>query len=205
VYIHFIKKFLFIAVPKTGSRTIHDFLFNNIENPDRERIWNKSDYHLPLKEITKIYPIKGFYKFAFVRNPLDRLISTYLDFTKNTETHREFAQKFKNDFKNFDEFVLNFHDTEWAEEIHMRPATWYLENDKNEVDINFVGRYENFMEDFLSIINQLKINKKNEYFFPTLGKTIKDKKFEGYYSSQKLINKVKDFYHSDFVKFNYEQ
>lgn len=204
MYIHFKKKFIYIAVPKTGSRTIHDFFFNNLENLDRERVWNKSNYHAPLKFILKEYPIKDFFKFAFVRNPFDRLISTYLDFTKNTETHREFAVKFKNDFKNFDEFILNFTKTEWAEEIHMRPASWYLKNDDDKIDIDFIGKYENYIDDLFKLIEILNITKKKDYTFPILGKTNKEKKFEEYYSNKKLINIVRDFYFDDFKEFNYE-
>jgi len=207
MYIDFNRKFVFIAVPKTASRSMHDYFFKNIVDKGTvERIWTKEKYHYPLSKIMEEYPqIKSYYKFAFVRNPFDRMVSTFLDFTLNKSTHREFADKFDSMFSNFSEFVLNFKDTEWSEEIHMMPATWYVFAEDKPAD--FIGRYENLNDDFGCALDYVKVGRKGDgsvQDFGHIGKTDRKSDYRSYYKNDKQIQAVYDFYKDDIDYFGYK-
>jgi len=203
MYIDFNKKFIFVAVPKTGSRTIHNFFNEYIkDNNDIERIWTKEKYHQPLNEILLEYPVaNNYFKFGFVRNPFDRMVSTFLDFTLNKSTHREFAQDFDNLFKTFPEFILNFSNTKWINEIHMQPAVWYLYNGSQKVD--YVGKFENLESDFSDACLSLGLKNIPLSSVPKLGVTAREKDYREFYTDPKMIQVVHDFYVDDFNTFGY--
>ena len=89
------SKFIFVAVAKTACTSIHRS-FEITQDPE------PNIYHMHLKDIIKTNPeAKGYFKFGFVRNPYDRLVSAYHDF-KHCEGHQSWAhpiQKYKTKFQ----------------------------------------------------------------------------------------------------------
>ena len=73
------NRFAFVCIAKAASTSIRRrFGFTATpENPDPP----PHIYHMFLKDIIKQKPeAKDYFKFCFVRNPYDRLYSTYADF-----------------------------------------------------------------------------------------------------------------------------
>ena len=69
-------KFIFIAIPKTGTSSVESKLKSLSEvNVD---VFNKHDY---LCQITD-FNIDKYFSFTFVRNPWDRHLSTYFYYNK---------------------------------------------------------------------------------------------------------------------------
>ena len=84
------KKFVFIHIPKTCGMTIKNSIEYDIKlkcqkidylpiiGKCMELFQIKNKYHLTYKETLELYPeIKDYYIFTFVRNPYDRLYSTF--------------------------------------------------------------------------------------------------------------------------------
>lgn len=75
------EKFIFFHVPKSAGTSIHNFF--------KEKYGWQDDpppvlHHMKAKDYMKFYPEKiSYFKFAFVRNPFDRLLSAYSDFVQN--------------------------------------------------------------------------------------------------------------------------
>lgn len=86
------------------------------------------------------------YKFAFVRNPLARLVSEYR-FRQHT---------IGNDFKTW--VMRDFPRPGWSDQWrHVMPQIDYLVNDEGRLLVDFVGRFERLDEDFGTIRNELEL------------------------------------------------
>ena len=67
------KKFVFVCIAKCASTSISRRFGYYVDPPPHE-------YHMFLKDIVRKHPIaKDYFKFAFVRNPFDRIYSTYIN------------------------------------------------------------------------------------------------------------------------------
>lgn len=193
------KKYIFIAVPKTASTTIHKVL-NHLKKSNDELLQEK--YHFPISYIeSQITNSDDYFKFGFTRNPWDRFYSSWLEFTTRKDHLETWSSDLINEFKTFEEFVLNFSSTKWAEEIHFRPAYWYLNSKKIKID--YVGRYENLKNDLKYICNKLKILDINFEKLPKMRKTERIDNYQIYYNNQKMIDSIADYYSEDIKKYGY--
>jgi len=197
-------KFVFVAVPKTATSSIHN-IFNQINSLRRYDSYHphfQEQYHFPLSEILKLNPeIIDYYKFGFCRNPWDRMISSWIEFTTAVDHLNTWSANLPNDFKDFGDFILRFSDTSWSEEIHFQPSSWYLyANDGSPVD--FIGRYENFSSDFEKVIGELNLNIQVDQL-PQTRKTNRDKNYQKYYTNQKMIDSISSFFKDDIENFGY--
>ncbi len=82
----------------------------------------------------------------------------------------------------------------------MRPSTWYLEDEKGNIDFDFIARYENYNSDLNYMIDTVDCKNKDRIKIPTLGKTIRSKPNDEYYTDKKMVKCVMDYYKSDFEK-----
>lgn len=211
------KKAIFIHINKTGGSYIagtlekyygfetfylkrpdHDaFCFNNKKNPKQKyyenRIHGVMNYYRSspfLNQKMKMTPEKWdtYFKFCFVRNPYDRLISGWNHLGK------------KHPFKQYVHMRNMISDMEY---IHtFMPQYRHVINFKNELDINFVGRFENLENDFIYILYHLG------YEYPIHDPVVrvnvkKHKKYMEYYD-QKTLDKVNELMKEDFVRFQYK-
>ena len=90
-------KCIFIHIPKAAGTAVTQALFGPVSR------------HVPYFEYEKANPrkFKRYFKFAFVRNPWDRLVSTYFFLKRGglNEMDRQWAEKNLSVFDNFDSFV----------------------------------------------------------------------------------------------------
>ena len=141
------------------------------------------------------------FKFTFVRNPYDRLLSVFHDKTKKvigTDWELPYFAKFK-DFT-FDEFVSHLYENEnlHSSDCNRHIRTQYsLANDLQ--DTHFIGRCENLPSDLQTI----------DYVLGSSGGRVLNKnstKHQGwisYYQNQETRLKVAEMYQEDFEKFGY--
>jgi chondroitin 4-sulfotransferase 11 len=106
-----------------------------------------------------LYP--GYYRFGFVRNPWDRLVSCYRDKIKNEVggyTHFTLRPGVANCLARFEAFVPDMSFDAFVDAVasipdddadeHFRSQHTFLTNRKGELVADFVGRYERLAEDF---------------------------------------------------------
>lgn len=74
-------KFIFFHVPKAAGTSIH-VAFKNKYGQEDDPL--PPIHHVRVKDYLKYNPDKqNYFKFSFVRNPFDRLVSGYCEFTQN--------------------------------------------------------------------------------------------------------------------------
>ena len=185
------KKFVFVAVAKTACTSIHR-KFGYLEDP------TPSIYHMHLKDIIKNNPeTKDYFKFAFVRNPYDRLVSAYHDF-KYSEGHQSWAYPIQK-YRTFKEFALDLSNGPCKDWIHLRPQFEYLEID-GTLGCDFVGKFENLEADWRSVLRSINIE------YRPLGRYRigSHADYESYYDEESR-QAIYDLYQKDLEAFGYEK
>jgi hypothetical protein len=150
-------RFIFIHIPKTGGVSIFNSLLpylgpNDISIDSEKRHTEGKKIELFLSQIygeEKAKEIwKNYFKFAFVRNPYDRVLSNYF-YVRNTPEH--IAYKNYLDYKSFKDAIKNI--------AIGRPCYEYIIDDEGKIIVDFIGRFENLQEDFNIICDKLNLPK----------------------------------------------
>jgi hypothetical protein len=157
--------FLFVHVQKTAGTSVTQFLAPHALSPSAGRLnkiasdlglvhdWRRNYFriHAPLRRAERVLPPDVFaslFKFAFVRNPWDRLVSWYVYVLRDTG-HRRHAQV--RDSGSFAQFVQ----VELARP--RRSQWWMLEQRSGDLGVDFVGRFERLEEDMAAICAHIGI------------------------------------------------
>ncbi len=194
------RRFVFVCVPKTASTTLSKF-FKKYDNLTIESSWFKEKWHHPISKIQEEHPIKGYYKFAYHRNPFDRLVSSWIEFTQDKGHLESWSQPLLDEFKTWEDFVLNFTGTDWANEIHLQPTTYYTHKDNVRL-VDFIARYQNFDNDTDKVFDAIGIP--GEIFrwqTKRHRKTEREKDYRTYYQNDKAIEMVAKHFESDIETF----
>ena len=164
---------------------------------------------------------QSYFKFSFVRNPWARMVSIYRYF----EYHR---------FLNFEDFLLKvFPKIQEKRAYFVGPQYDYIYNDNGDLQVDFVGRFENLNADFAIVQNEVDFSvgklqhinkkahnhkwynrwnlkfvakqlKKNPEFFSKVSfKQLNDSHYTEYYNEHTL-NLVSEIYRKDVECFNYK-
>ncbi|MBV9528576.1 sulfotransferase family 2 domain-containing protein [Sphingomonas sp.] len=156
---------IFVHIPKTGGQSVETLFLNllGLTWQTREPLLLKHNFD-PAKGPERLGHLRArdyvhhgyvdqaafdrYYKFGFVRNPWDRLVSEY----------RYLKLEGKVGFADFAEGSLHRADTYWAGGIHIIPQSDYLTDDRGQIIVDFVGRFETLRKDFTSVAERLRID-----------------------------------------------
>ncbi len=186
---------VFVHIPKTAGHSV-----GRVLGKGKFR-WIGHDLRNPSYLFPKDISWFGdLYSCAFVRNPYDRLVSSYyyLKSGGNCEADQHDFDYYLRKYKNFEDMILNWND-DLFNQIHFKPQSEWIYFD-NKCLFNFVGRYENLQQD----VNKILIdNQMNTRYVKTCNKS-KHKNYTKYYN--KTTSKlVYDIYETDFKNFGYNK
>jgi hypothetical protein len=106
--------------------------------------------HATAREVQKCLPPEVYaslFKFAFVRNPWDRLVSRYAHLLRSTDRRRSATIS---RMENFEDFV------NWEIQRGAFQHT-YVTDERGAQIVDFIGYYERLDEDFAKVCARLKI------------------------------------------------
>lgn len=129
-------QFVWFRVAKVGTRSILKILL------DHQVPLSINDYRVPFDP----RKYKEYFKFAFVRNPWERVVSCYLNKVA-ARAHPRFKECYGKSFDYFVEFIQK-QDLETAD-VHIRLQSRLIPLEH----IDFVGRMESFLDDLGYILN----------------------------------------------------
>ena len=189
-------KFIFIHIGRTGGHSMHRGIFEKVI-PD---VINSPEWDQPINGDKW----KPYFKFTFVRNPWDKMISAYhLD-------HRSWHVQLNTIPKDvsFSHFIKHI---AWDENGDPRNTHWvrhykFIQNihNENEKWIDFIGRFENIEEDWRKVCLAIGIN---EELPRTNVNTSKPKKQKGAYKEfydDETKEIVAEKFKKDIELFGYE-
>ena len=220
-------KFVFLRIPKSAGKSIDTALkpyymqlpavFRTTDKNEREE--KSFSQHFSYRDcLYHIGPleISAFFKFAFVRNPWDRIASYY--FSKQNLASRFINKRIPSMKKKF---------SSWIKEVSQQDKSWYMKKPKTTCDagrypilhcqqiqyltedmstegriaVDFVGRFESLRKDLGHIEEQIgiKINLPKR----KLGKS-RGKKHYSLYYNEESIEMIRDLFARDIEYFGYE-
>ena len=156
------KSFLFVHVQKTAGTSLAEILKPHALNPANGRMnklasdlglvrdWRKFHFrkHANLRKAQSVIPAPvydGLFKFAFVRNPWERLVSWY-QYVQRTPLHEDCRPG-----ETFADFAARFLEKP-------RRAQWWMIEDLNGVmGLDYVGRFENLNDDIAYLCQRIGI------------------------------------------------
>jgi len=148
---------IFTHVPKTAGKSVR-YLFGLPEferdyKPDGRNI-EYAGGHRSLFELVNEEYFFRYFKFAFVRNPFDRIVSAYfyLDNGGCNEFDRRFRAEYLAPYKgNFATFVEDL--SKLLTAAHFQPQVVWLCDSRRKLLPDFIGRYESFERD-MSVVGK---------------------------------------------------
>jgi len=139
---------LFIHVPKCAGSSICTAMFNG-----------RTPGHLPLYWYEQQFPEQyaAAYKFAFVRDPLERAYSAYAFLHSNTLSGRDHAaQQLVRQYRDFDDFIARWLHTETiSRQLHFAAQSDFLTDSLGHLAMDFIGYQEHLERDFQIVCEQL--------------------------------------------------
>jgi len=176
----FKKKIVWYRVAKVGTRSILK-LFDKENGSDF--IYPSSSSYLP-----NLY--KKYFKFAFVRNPYDRFISSWKDKVLE-RNYFGLPEEKREQLKDLDQFIG------WVEQQNIETCDEHIRSQYSLIDneqLDFLGRFETFDKDFRVIADKLNVKLEE---VPHLNST-KKKKVELTDTQKQRIKKI---YEKDFLEY----
>jgi len=102
--------------------------------------------HCSYREFLQASPTRfeRFFKFCFVRNPYDRLVSAYEYFKQggNQDTDLVIQKVTLNKYNTFEKFVCEFLDKDTIYRINLlRPQYWFIYDEHNNLMVDYIARF----------------------------------------------------------------
>ena len=198
-------KFVFAAIPKTGTHSIRRALRDHMSPEDWEQVGLFVHRTSPIAELSRIghghirlvqlkphmtpENFASFFKFAFVRNPFDRFVS-YASFITREVGHFD-----RDPHKVMRYFLAN---PPWNH-ILFRPQHEFVTDEQGELLTDFIGRVETMQQSYDEIAARVGI--------PTAKLDVVNSSrrsdYRQYYD-QELIDGVAKLYARDLEFFGYQ-
>lgn len=189
-------KALFIHVPKTGGTSIKEYFDNQYD----ERF-----FHASARRFQHMFPHNwnDIFKFAFVRNPWDRYVSMYhyrvrigdpeLEIELSNVSFADWLKTIRDLYEYKQSKALTF-----GYGVFIGNQVNYLIDDKKNICMDFIGRYESLQKDFYQVCVKLGIEVRE---MPHLKRT-SHKQYQSYYDDEtrEIIQKL---CWRDIEEFNY--
>lgn len=183
---------IFIHVTKTAGTSVSRSLFGYLP------------YHHTALDYRVIYGKKTFnqyFKFAFVRNPWDRLHSSYRYLKAGgwNENDRAWAEKHISQFENFEIFVKNWLTEKNIEKhVHFWPQKRFLCDRSSTILVDHLAYFETINDDYETIRRKLSTGSPIAHHNANPGSSYRD----AYNDETQAI--VADIYADDIRLFGYD-
>jgi hypothetical protein len=213
-------KFVFVKINKTAGTSMNLSLQESIKGvevlgtPSYEFTENQNwtdTGHNTIQEIDPNSNLKDYFKFTFVRNPWDRLVSVYhysrlwlpQPHNRDGKFHGVRALNEANEAADWRELYFKH----WVgcyvcigapSRFTGQQADWITDRNGN-IDMDFIGKFENLQNDFDTVCEKISIPSKK---LPHLKKT-EHKHYSEYYDD-KTVELVARKYRKDIKIFGYK-
>ena len=184
---------IFVHIPKTAGISVCQALFGCLGGG-----------HLAARTYQVIFGTEHYnqyFKFAFVRNPWDRLLSAYTFLKKGgfNEHDQVWARQHLGKFENFNNFVKDgLTPSNIYQKLHFIPQWEYVVDRSGKVNLDYIGRFETLEKDFELLTTSLGVSAS----LPKTNTSPRERDYRSYYNDES-IELVAKLYSRDIELFGY--
>jgi hypothetical protein len=204
------KSYLFIHIYKTGGMSMRKTLY---EQTNCVELLGSHSTALQIRNLIElVHPelreveYNDLFKFSFVRNPFDWLVSLY-EFIRNSPAHELHEEVCRLDFEHFLYWnvkqLVEKRNTDTGQ-FHTQSA--FVTDSNGYLMVDYIGRHENYEVDYNYIMTRLGIE--NEGIVPKINMISDTQKqhlhYRSYYTKPEMIKMVYEHYQQDFDNFGYQ-
>jgi hypothetical protein len=210
------RRLVYVSIPKVACTSIKIALMGDAAHTGNEYLKYMNIHHDVNHRQERRLPkrAKDYFKFAFVRNPFDRLVSFYEDKVRRPRQHNGqyyfdsdynrtlikmiFGTCFSPEMKFADFAQLIARVPDWLADAHFKSQYAMLFRHGRQIP-DFIGHFETIEEDW-------KLFNQNYGLRPLATKNANaPRDWKTYYSDEAVVELVARRYHRDLVHFGYEQ
>lgn len=161
--VSFAQKFVFAAIPKTGTHAVRAALRHHLSLDDMEQVGLFVQKRFPIPELAAIRhghvslaqlqphltaeQFGAFFKFAFVRNPFDRFVS-----------YCSFMTRFKGEFQSNPHRVMaHFLQNPPRQHVLFWPQSYFVTDSNGGLLADYLGRVEAMQQSYDEIAARIGI------------------------------------------------
>jgi hypothetical protein len=200
------KKFIFFAVPKTGTHAVREALRPVLEENDWEQQMLTGRMLSPLPSIASVghghisyrqlacamgeEVLSDMHRFAFVRHPIDRFMSACAFLARTDPSYSrgpaEWAQR-------------AFLHPQFRKRVLIRPQTDMLIDANGRLAMTYIGRYESLQADLNTVLGHIGASTG-----PLAQRNVTQNPKPRLAGSSGFIDELKDYYEADFRLLGYD-
>jgi hypothetical protein len=209
VIVSYSHRFIFIHVPKAAGMSIDGALAPYAHRTEHVLVnrllalvgihvnhytshrWKRFRRHVTARTVRRHLPARvynDFFKFAFVRNPWDRIVSQYHYILRNRTYHRHRLVTSMSDFREYVGYELSRNKPRQRD---------FVTDRRGRLIVDFVGRYERLDRDFAAVCRTLNV----EAVLPHVNRT-SHRDYRCYYDPP-TIERVASHFRKDIDFFGY--
>ena len=201
------RKFVFFAVPKTGTHSVREQLRPLLAESDWEQQLLTGRMLSPLKPLAEIghghisyvqlasivgeRTVRHMHCFAFVRHPLDRFMSACAFLARTDPSYNDdpiaWSQR-------------AFSRPQFRKRVLIRPQTDMLTDAHGELAMSYIGRYESLQADLNAVLEYLGAPNAE-----LAQRNVTQNQKPPLSGSSAFIEELKDFYEADFRLLGYDR
>lgn len=190
------NKCIFIHIPKTAGTSL-------LQSLGKKRAGGRDHISWLVYRKSDAQKFKRYFKFAFVRDPLDRTYSAYKYLLRggNQSGDLMVAERIKQ-YPSFEAFVLEgLEKGHFRSHVMFRPQADFVVNGNDEIVVDFIGKFENIEEDFNYVKSKLGL--KSDLAQANRSTDSNNEYLESLEKNKQVMSVITSIYAQDYLQFGY--
>ena len=204
------KKCIFIHIPKCGGTSVEDVIWPKDQGRTEQDLWMgfvtrfENKYQTGGLQHLLAWQVRdevgrdvfgAYYKFAFVRNPWDRIVSQFAYMQQRPDLMEYLGMESGTEFKSYLELIRLKDHVQWS------PQVRFLLDQDGSILVDRIGRLETFNEDCRQIFLALGLKSGQ---LPGHVNRSERRSFRHYYCDRESIDMVADIFAEDIDLLGYK-